>query len=61
MKFKLNNIDQSARRGQISFKRGTIETPAFMPVGTQAVRTDTPDRTDRTRQCLCTSMNWFRA
>lgn len=34
MEFILNNTDQNARRGQISFPRGTIETPAFMPVGT---------------------------
>ncbi len=34
MKFKLNNTDQKARRGQMTFKRGKVETPAFMPVGT---------------------------
>lgn len=44
MKFKLNNIDQSARRGQIIFPRGTIETPVFMPVGTYAtVKAMTPE------------------
>jgi len=34
MKFKLYNTDGRARRGQMQFERGTIETPAFMPVGT---------------------------
>ncbi len=44
MKFKLNNTDQNSRRGQISFPRGTIETPAFMPVGTYGtVKAMTPE------------------
>ncbi len=38
MQFNLINDDSSrdnqARRGQLSFPRGKIETPAFMPVGT---------------------------
>ena len=34
--FKLLNNDKHARRGQIQTSRGNIETPAFMPVGTQA-------------------------
>ena len=34
MQFELNNSDGMARRGRITFPRGTIETPAFMPVGT---------------------------
>lgn len=38
MKFKLFNTDGRARRGQLQFQRGTdcctVETPAFMPVGT---------------------------
>lgn len=34
MKFKLHNTDGYARRGQLTFARGTIETPVFMPVGT---------------------------
>jgi queuine tRNA-ribosyltransferase len=32
--FKLDRIDEGARRGQMATPRGTIETPAFMPVGT---------------------------
>jgi len=34
MKFELLGTDGAARRGQLSLARGTVETPAFMPVGT---------------------------
>ncbi|MDR7194140.1 tRNA guanosine(34) transglycosylase Tgt [Luteimonas terrae] len=34
MTFELLGSDGAARRGRITFPRGTIETPAFMPVGT---------------------------
>ena len=34
--FKLLNKDKYARRGLIETHRGDIQTPAFMPVGTQA-------------------------
>lgn len=34
MKFKLKNTDGSARRGNLEFARGSVDTPAFMPVGT---------------------------
>ncbi len=34
MAFQLLATDGGARRGRIAFPRGTIETPAFMPVGT---------------------------
>ena len=34
MSFQLLGTDGSARRGRLSFPRGTVETPAFMPVGT---------------------------
>lgn len=34
MKFELDKQDGRARRGRLKFKRGTVETPAFMPVGT---------------------------
>lgn len=44
MTFDVKAIDGLARRGQITFPRGTIQTPAFMPVGTygavKAVTTD---------------------
>ncbi|MFZ5755282.1 MAG: tRNA guanosine(34) transglycosylase Tgt [Pseudomonadota bacterium] len=34
MKFDLLGTDGAARRGRLTFARGTVETPAFMPVGT---------------------------
>jgi len=34
MKYELINTDGKARRGRLTFDRGTVETPAFMPVGT---------------------------
>ncbi len=44
MKFTLQQSDGLARRGEISFPRGTIQTPAFMPVGTYGtVKAMTPD------------------
>ena len=44
MEFKLINTDGHARRGQLSFARGIVQTPIFMPVGTYgAVKGLTPD------------------
>lgn len=44
MQFERITTDAKARRGRIHFPRGTIETPAFMPVGTYgAVKTMRPD------------------
>ncbi len=46
LKFHINYKDQnsSARVGTIETNHGTVETPAFMPVGTQAtVKSLTPD------------------
>jgi len=34
MKFNIISTAKNARRGTLSFDRGNIETPAFMPVGT---------------------------
>ncbi len=34
MQFQLLTTDGVARRGRLTFPRGTVETPAFMPVGT---------------------------
>jgi queuine tRNA-ribosyltransferase len=34
MRFELLATDGAARRGRIAFARDTVETPAFMPVGT---------------------------
>lgn len=45
MDFKLINTDGCARRGQLQFPRGTIETPVFMPVGTYgSVKAMTPEQ-----------------
>lgn len=35
MKFSLKNSDDKSRTGMIETSRGVIQTPAFMPVGTQ--------------------------
>ncbi|MFT3742215.1 MAG: tRNA guanosine(34) transglycosylase Tgt [Gammaproteobacteria bacterium] len=44
MQFQLLNKAGQARRGRLTFERGTIETPAFMTVGTYgAVKTITPE------------------
>ncbi len=44
MKFELIGSDGNARRGRLSFARGDIETPAFMPVGTYGtVKAMTPE------------------
>ncbi len=34
MQFSISHRDGLARRGEITFPRGSIQTPAFMPVGT---------------------------
>jgi len=34
MTFECDTTDGKARRGRMKFPRGTVETPAFMPVGT---------------------------
>lgn len=34
MSFELKTTDKIARRGELKFPRGTVQTPAFMPVGT---------------------------
>ena len=34
MKFEIHNTDGKARTGKLVFPRGTVDTPAFMPVGT---------------------------
>jgi queuine tRNA-ribosyltransferase len=44
MEFELINTDGLARRGQMTFLRGTVQTPAFMPVGTYGtVKAMTPE------------------
>ena len=43
MRFELLTTDGTARRGRMTFARGTVETPAFMPVGTYgSVKAMTP-------------------
>ena len=45
MKFTLLGSDGAARRGRLEFARGTVETPAFMPVGTYGtVKAMTPEQ-----------------
>ncbi len=44
MKFTLDKTLGTARRGRLSFDRGVVETPAFMPVGTYGtVKAMTPE------------------
>jgi len=44
MEFELLATDGAARRGRLTFARGTVETPAFMPVGTYGtVKAMTPE------------------
>ena len=44
MKFELKTTDGKARRGRMTFARGTVETPVFMPVGTYGtVKAMTPE------------------
>ena len=44
MKYQWLANDQSARRGRLNCDRGTVETPAFMPVGTYGtVKAMTPE------------------
>jgi queuine tRNA-ribosyltransferase len=44
MQFELLAENDGARRGRLTFARGTVETPAFMPVGTYgSVKAVTPE------------------
>ncbi len=44
MQFELLKTEGMARRGRLSFPRGEVETPAFMPVGTYGtVKAMTPE------------------
>ena len=44
MKFHLEKTCGSARTGELAFRRGTVRTPAFMPVGTcGTVKSVTPE------------------
>ena len=44
MHFEVSAIQGRARRGRLTFRRGVVETPAFMPVGTYGtVKAMTPE------------------
>lgn len=44
MKFDISHHDGLARRGELSFRRGKVQTPVFMPVGTYGtVKSVTPE------------------
>lgn len=44
MKFRISDRSGAARNGELSFRRGTVLTPAFMPVGTYgSVKSVTPE------------------
>ncbi len=44
MKYNISDTDGLARRGQLEFRRGSIQTPVFMPVGTYGtVKAMTPE------------------
>jgi queuine tRNA-ribosyltransferase len=54
MKFNLMATDGKARRGQLIFERGVVETPAFMPVGTYGtVKGMTPEELDESGAHIC--------
>lgn len=49
MKFELHTTDGLARRGRLTFDRGVVDTPAFMPVGTYGtVKGMTPEEVHAT-------------
>ncbi|OWH65625.1 tRNA guanosine(34) transglycosylase Tgt [Vibrio cholerae O139] len=49
LKFELKKKNGNARRGQLIFERGTVQTPAFMPVGTYGtVKGMTPEEVKET-------------
>jgi queuine tRNA-ribosyltransferase len=54
VKFELLATDGKARRGQLIFERGVVDTPAFMPVGTYGtVKGMTPEELDATGAQIC--------
>ncbi len=54
MKFELDKTRGRARRGRMKFERGTVETPAFMPVGTLGtVKGMTPEEVKDTGAQIC--------
>ncbi len=54
LKFELKKKNGNARRGQLIFERGTVQTPAFMPVGTYGtVKGMTPEEVKETAHKFC--------
>lgn len=54
LKFELKKKNGNARRGQLIFERGTVQTPAFMPVGTYGtVKGMTPEEVKRPAHKFC--------
>lgn len=54
MKFEIDKTVGRARRGRMVFERGTVETPAFMPVGTLGtVKGMTPEELKDTGAQIC--------
>src|SRR5690349_10981533 len=51
--FQLLTTDGSARRGRLTTSHGVVETPMFMPVGTQAsVKGLTPRQLEEVGACI---------
>jgi queuine tRNA-ribosyltransferase len=54
VEFKLLTTSGKARRGQLIFERGVVETPAFMPVGTYGtVKGMTPEELSESGAHIC--------
>lgn len=54
MQFDVLNKQGKARRGRLTFDRGVVETPAFMPVGTYGtVKGVTPEELEETGAHIC--------
>ena len=54
MKYDVINTDGKARRGRLTFERGVVETPAFMPVGTYGtVKGMTPEELKDSGAHIC--------
>lgn len=54
MRFELKKTSGKARRGQLQFERGVVDTPAFMPVGTLGtVKGMTPEELKDTGAQIC--------
>lgn len=54
MKFELLKTSGKARRGRMTFARGVVDTPAFMPVGTAGtVKGMTPEEVKATGAQIC--------